>query len=149
VTGGASALLAVHLAATAAMVGLIWFVQVVHYPLYRMVGQAQFAAYESAHQRLTTWVVGPLMAVEAMCAISLLLFPVDGLGKALPIVGLALLAAIHVSTALLQVPAHRVLSGGYDPDVADRLVATNWLRTCGWSARVAIAIAMVLVALPG
>lgn len=32
------ALLLVHAAATWAMVGLVWFVQVVHYPLFAQVG---------------------------------------------------------------------------------------------------------------
>jgi hypothetical protein len=41
----------VHLAATAAMVGLIWFVQVVHYPLFASVGADEFVAYENAHTR--------------------------------------------------------------------------------------------------
>ncbi len=36
-------LLTSHLVATAAMVGLIWFVQVVHYPLFAAVGSGGFA----------------------------------------------------------------------------------------------------------
>ncbi len=49
-TTGLVILLAVHLAATAAMTGLIWFVQVVHYPLFDLVGRAQFVGYEAAHR---------------------------------------------------------------------------------------------------
>ncbi len=36
----AAVLLTSHLLATSAMVGLIWFVQVVHYPLFAVVGSA-------------------------------------------------------------------------------------------------------------
>jgi hypothetical protein len=53
-----------HLAATLFMVGVIWFVQVVHYPLFSRAGSEKFAIYSEAHSRLTTYVVGPPMLVE-------------------------------------------------------------------------------------
>lgn len=52
-TTAAAALLTTHLFATAAMVGLIWFVQVVHYPLFASVGADGFTDYETAHRRRT------------------------------------------------------------------------------------------------
>ena len=53
-----------HLAVTLFVVGVIWFVQVVHYPLMASVGRAESAAYVQAHTRRTAWVVGPPMLVE-------------------------------------------------------------------------------------
>lgn len=38
-------LLPVHLAATFYMVGVIWFVQIVHYPLLEKVGTDRFSTY--------------------------------------------------------------------------------------------------------
>lgn len=137
-------LLSVHLLATAAMVGLIWFVQVVHYPLFAAVGAERFLAYEAAHQRLTSYVVGPPMAVEGVTALALLVAAPDGVGRMWPLVGLALLAAIHASTVLLQVPAHGRLAQDGDPAVMRRLVRTNWIRTVGWSARAVVAVAMLV-----
>ena len=64
--------LLLQVAATLALVGLIWFVQVVHYPLFAKVGSSSFADYEQSHQRRTTLVVAPLMLVEAATAIALL-----------------------------------------------------------------------------
>lgn len=141
-------LLAVHLAATAAMVGLIWFVQVVHYPLFARVGADGFDRYALDHQRLTSFVVGPLMLVEGVAALVLALVPPAGLGRALPVTGLALLAVIHASTVGLQVPMHRSLGAGYDDDATRSLVRTNWVRTIGWTARGGVAVAMVVVAAP-
>lgn len=137
-------LLAVHLAATASMVGLIWFVQVVHYPLMAAVGADHFTDYERDHQRLTSLVVGPLMATEGVSAVWLAVAPPDGVGRALPLVGLALLAVIQASTVLLQVPQHAALSAGFDAVRHRRLVRTNWVRTIGWTARGVLAVAMVL-----
>ena len=55
-----------HLAATLIMVGVIWFVQVVHYPLFSRVGPEKFSLYTEAHPRLATYVVGPPLLVEAV-----------------------------------------------------------------------------------
>jgi hypothetical protein len=139
-------LLAVHLAATAGMMGLIWFVQLVHYPLFGAVGPDHFVAYESAHQRRTSWVVGPLMGAEGVSALAIAIVLRDEAGLALTLVGLALLAMIHASTVMLQVPTHRRLSEGYDVEIVHRLVRTNWVRTIGWSLRVVVAVAMFVTA---
>lgn len=139
-------LLSAHLAATAAMVGLIWFVQVVHYPLFAAVGTEGFAEYEARHARLTSFVVGPFMAVEGVSALLLFVAPPEGLGRALPAVGLVVLAVVLGSTVLLQVPAHGRLAHGYDPAVARRLVRTNWIRTVGWTVRGVVAVLMVITA---
>ena len=139
-------LLAVHASATAAMVGLIWFVQIVHYPLFAAVGENSFVDYEALHTVRTGWVVGPLMGVESLSAVVIAVGLTDEVGVALAVVGLVLLVGIHASTILLQVPAHRRLSTGFDASVHRRLVRTNWIRTVGWSLRGLVAVAMLVVA---
>jgi hypothetical protein len=138
------AILLVHAAATLFMVGVIWFVQVVHYPLFSRVGPREFASYERAHTRRTGWIVGPPMIAEAGSAL-LLLTPLrpDDLGPGLPGLGLLLLAAIWLATALLQVPAHRRLEQGFDAGVHRRLVVTNWIRTVLWTLRGILALALL------
>lgn len=139
-------LVAIQLASTGAMVGLIWFVQIVHYPLYQAVGTNAFSAYENAHTRLTAFVVGPVMAVETGTAVAIVAVGVPGVRSSLAVAGLMLILGIHATTALLQVPAHRELCQGYDDRVARWLVRSNWLRTVGWSARLVIAVMMVVAA---
>lgn len=142
----AALLLGVHLAATAGMVGLIWFVQVVHYPLFTGVGEDHFVAYEHRHTRQTSLVVGPLMGLEGVTALVIAAVPPDGLSRVLPLVGLALLAVIHTSTITLQVPMHTELGKHYSDAVVRRLVRTNWIRTIGWTMRSVVAVAMLVVA---
>ncbi len=137
-------LLTTHLFATATMVGLIWFVQVVHYPLFAAVGAQGFAAYEAVHQRLTSFVVGPLMATEGVSALWLAIAPPDGVSRAWPLLGLAVLGVIHTSTVFLQVPQHGALASGYDPLRVRRLIRTNWIRTVGWSIRGVIVAVIVI-----
>ncbi len=70
---GWNSVLLANLAATLFMVGIIWFVQIVHYPLFSRVGGAGFAAYSEAHSRLTGLVVGPPMLVEAATTVALVI----------------------------------------------------------------------------
>jgi len=128
--------LLVHAGATLAMAGLIWFVQIVHYPLLGAVGPDAFTAYENAHIRRTGFVVTPLMFAELATA-AWLAFAQPG---AAAYAGLALLAVIWLSTGLLQAPAHGRLARGFDPALHRRLVRTNWIRTAAWTARGVLAL---------
>jgi hypothetical protein len=128
-------LLLAHAAATLFMVGVIWFVQVVHYPLFARVGRPDFAAYSGSHSRLTGLVVGPPMLVEAATAVVLVVWTPPGISVPLIWTGLVLVAGIWVSTALLQSPRHTTLGRGFDPSAHQFLVTSNWLRTVLWSLR--------------
>lgn len=127
-------LLTLHALSTWFMIGLIWLVQVVHYPLFVRVGREGFTAYASEHARLVSWVVGPPMLVEAASAVALLLWTPAGGGLAVW-VGALLLAAVWASTALLQVPAHAYLQKGFDGAICQGLVRSNWIRTIAWTLR--------------
>jgi hypothetical protein len=142
-----AALLTVHLLATAAMVGLIWFVQVSHYPLFALVGRPGFPAYQEQHQWRTSLVVGPLMGVEIVAAAWISLDPPAGVHPWLAVGGLLLLIGIHLVTATCSVPSHARLRAGFDEGTHRFLVATNWIRTAGWSVRGVLAASFVVAAL--
>lgn len=113
------------------MVGVIWFVQLVHYPLFGRVGAAEFPEWQAANLPRTSWVVGPAMGIEAASALGLT-FVTPGWPTLL---GLGLLAVCWASTAFLQVPCHARLERSFDPETGRRLVATNWIRTAAWTGR--------------
>lgn len=143
-TRAAGLVLIAHLASTWGMVGLIWMVQAVHYPLFLAVGQDDFVAYERAHTKRISYIVGPLMGVESLTALALLPLRPEGVSLYLVLAGLVLLGVIHASTVLLQVPAHTKLSESYDRSVIERLVRSNWIRTVGWTLRGFLAAAAVM-----
>ena len=125
------------------MVGLIWFVQVVHYPLKREVGAAAFQRYQDAHMQRTSWVVGPPMLIEAFTALVLPFVLSAPAAQMVAWIGVVLLAAVWASTALLQVPAHARLQVGFDLAAHGKLVRGNWLRTVGWTCRGGIAMSLL------
>ena len=131
-----------HLVATVFMVGLIWFVQVVHYPLFDRISGEASIQYAAEHQRRTAWVVGLPMLVEGITTLWLFFDPING--RLLPLLGGLVLMKIHLSTVFLQVPLHKKLSQGYEREVVRKLVATNWVRTIGWTIRAAIAVVIVV-----
>ena len=126
------------------MTGLIWFVQVVHYPLFAAVGPAGFAAYHAAHSRLTTLVVGPLMLVEAACAVWIALERPSSAGW----LGVGLLAVVWGTTFFLAVPRHNLLAAGFDAATIDSLVATNWFLTFAWTRRGGLAPGVLMILTP-
>lgn len=134
-------ILHIHAFATLAMVGLIWFVQIVHYPLFARVGSESYGAYQTAHMSRTSLVVGPLMLTELAAAALILLSA--WAPRPIAIAGLILLAIAWLSTFFLQVPRHATLERGFDPRAAASLVTTNWIRTLAWTARGVLSLIML------
>lgn len=121
--------------ATWGMVGLIWMVQVVHYPMLVHYSAAVPGSAARDHAHRITFVVGPLMAVEGVTALILLGWRPDGMGWLSAWAAAALLGVALLSTVLVQVPLHGRLAQGHDPEAAASLLRTNWVRTIAWTAR--------------
>ena len=125
-------MLLIHALITCCIVGLIWTIQVVHYPLFPKVGRADFADYHAGHMLLVTLLVGPLVVAEAASAAWLLW---DGMRAPAFLWSLPFMVVCWLSTFLFQVPLHARLSQGFDEATYRKLLKTNWLRTCAWSLR--------------
>ena len=138
------ALLLVHLVATAVCAGVVWVVQLVVYPSFRLVGGAPgWPAFHAAHSRAMALAVGPPWAVQGLAVAALLVR--DGPSPLLLVTGALALTTVVVTVAV-SVPLHTRLGEGWDVALAQRLVSTNWLRTAAWTAGTACAAALVLSA---
>ncbi len=131
-----------HALVTVMLAGLIWTIQVVHYPLFAKVCEADWVAFERSHQTRITIVVAPLMLTELVTAAMLLLYPTRNAGW-LPAAGAALVAVVWLSTVFVQVPLHNRLERRFDPAAIARLVSTNWIRTIAWTVRAVIALELL------
>lgn len=137
-------LLVVHAAATWFMAGLIWVIQVVHYPLFRRVGQGAFVDYEREHTRRMGAVLALPAITEVVTAAALVFVRPDEVPLGSVLLSGSVLGGIWIMTGVVQGPAHGRLSARHDPDLIDRLVRSNWLRTIGWTARGVLVGGMVL-----
>jgi hypothetical protein len=121
-----------HSAVTWALIGLIWTIQLVHYPLFAYVSREKFVAYHQHHSHRITWAVAPLMLTE-LAAASLLLF--TNYRDPWFLASLFPLIFNWLSTWRVQIPLHNKLALGFDAETHRRLVRTNWWRTSAWTLR--------------
>jgi uncharacterized membrane protein len=134
-------------AASLFLAGLIWFVQVVHYPLFARVGSESFHRYHLEHSRLTTFVVAGPMLAEAGLALWILFVRPPAVPAWAGWLGAVLVAVVWLSTAFLQVPKHRQLGRGFSGPAQQALVRTNWIRTWAWTGRALLSLFMLWRAL--
>jgi len=137
------ALLLTHAAVTLVMVGVILVVQLVHYPLFRHVGEASYDTYQAEHMRRITWIVAPFMTIELVTAIGVAWGPPTPVPPWMAWAGLGLVLLIWVTTGVVQVPLHSRLTEGFDAATHRRLVRTNWIRTGAWILRAGLVLWML------
>ena len=142
---GIELLLALQILSTCALFGLIWFVQIVHYPLHALVGQQEFPHYEAEHADRTGYVAGPLMLLELSTAAAMLyprLRP-PSVPAAQAWLGVALVALLWLSTFAIQVPLHNQLHREHNRAAILRLIRTNWIRTALWTLRAILVLCWI------
>lgn len=122
-----------HFGACVALAGVIWLVQLVHYPAFRFIHPEHFGVFHRFHSVQITYLVAPLMAIELITAIALLVMaPQQGISY----FNFASVLALWLVTFFVSVPLHRTLAHSYSLDVINKLIVTNWWRTALWSVRV-------------
>lgn len=140
-----STVLILQALSSAFMAGVIWTMQLVHYPLFARVGRPGFCEYQRNHMRRITWIVAPTMGIELITAMWLFAAPPIGIPQDATTVGAALVVVIWLSTALFQGPAHaQLLRMGFEPARLRFLLATNWIRTAAWSVRAPLSLMMLI-----
>lgn len=130
-----SALLLLQAASTWFLVGLIWTVQLVHYPLFAQVGDDAFTAYAITHRRWMTRLVLPVMGLEVATSAWLIWQRPPGVPGAVIWLGLGLIGLIWLSTAFIQTPLHQRLSQSFSATAYRALLRSNWGRVAAWSLR--------------
>lgn len=139
--------LVLNLVATLVMVGVIWFVQIVHYPLLAVVPVESASEVAVDHQRRTGWVVMLPMTIEGFTTLALLKWVPDGVAWWVPWLNGVFLAVALGCTVFLSVPRHARMAAHPDKSVGRELVLTNWPRTIAWSARGLVVTLMMLTRL--
>ena len=132
-----------HFFSTLLMTGVIWFVQLVHYPSFRFIDKGVGQEAAQFHQRKTGILVIPLMLVEIGTAILLMGSSWIMLYGTYLWINLGLLFFIWGVTFLRMVPLHRQLANRMDDEVISSLVSTNWIRTILWTMRAGLLLSFL------
>lgn len=125
------------------MTGVIWFVQIVHYPLLAIVPVDNARTVAGEHQSRTAWVVGAPMALEGATSLWLMFDRPAQIPWLMAWAGGACVGVALLCTVLLSVPRHARMAENPDASVGRELVTTNWPRTVAWTAHGVIACVMV------
>lgn len=122
------------------LTGLIWTIQIVHYPLFLKIKEDTFPAYLKMHQKLITPLVAPLMIIELILSFCLFVSFLPNF-TLFSILQCLLVVVIWFSTFLIQVPLHQKLTAGFNKIMCKKLIKSNWIRTICWSLRTIILLA--------
>jgi hypothetical protein len=114
------------------LTGLIWMVQLVHYPSFQYVAEEQFVTFHHHHTTSISIIVMPLMIMEL--ALSIWLSYSYGWNWRY-LSPLLIVLAIWACTFFISVPLHGLLEKTKDTQVIADLVRTNWPRTILWTIK--------------
>jgi len=129
-------LLIAHLATTLFMVGLIWTIHIVHYPLFAYVGESTYIAFQTQHvDQIGKLLLLPWL-VEGLTLLCVLLLAFLGNHRDLRLPaflnGFGMAIAL-VTSGVWSAPAHGKLADGFDPDIHNQLMNANLVRTFAWT----------------
>jgi hypothetical protein len=119
------------------LTGVIWTIQIVHYPSFHYIDQMSFTNFHHFHERRISIIVMPLMLIELTTSTALYINNMSSIVFAL---NLLIVVLIWCSTFFIQVPIHSILSQKKDKKLIEKLVNTNWIRTFLWSMRMLLII---------
>ncbi|MCH9633291.1 MAG: hypothetical protein S4CHLAM7_00140 [Chlamydiae bacterium] len=138
-------LFSLHLLASLYMLGIIWFVQIVHYPMFTFLNNDSPLDPHKFHSKRTSYLVVPAMIIELGTVIWLLFRPYPNLFTV--IILLLMTLAPLITTFVLQVPVHKKLGQEMNQSMINKLTHSNWLRTWLWTIKAIYLFALVWILL--
>ena len=126
----------IHFLSTSLMVGIIWVIQLLHYPTFHFIKESDYEKFQHFHMQRISFIVIPVMVLELFSAFILVYY----IRSNLLILCLIILLFIWLITFVFFTKLHQSLIDGYNKTIVDKLVKINWSRTVLWSLRLIILI---------
>lgn len=123
-----------QLVVTGYLVGLIWLIQLIHYPAFRHIESTSWGHFHQAHSAMLGLLAGGPMIVSLLVGLWLSYT----MGTARQHVALGCEVVAWIVTFGLSVPEHARLAKGKDAMAISRLIRWNWLRTMAWTSKLAV-----------
>ena len=128
----------INFISTSVMVGVIWVIQLLHYPSFHFINEKKYVDFQHFHMERISFIVIPVMIIELASALLLAYF----FQSSLTIILLALVLGVWLITFIFFTNMHQKLTNGYDRTTVDSLVKINWSRTALWSLRLIILLSI-------
>jgi Domain of unknown function (DUF1772) len=143
-------LLVANLTVTSAMFGVIWVIQLVHYPMFAELNAAALPRWHAYHSSRISYLVAPLMVGELALSVGFSWMA----PKPASFIALGLTVGVWLATFFLSVPLHESLArvelnkAQSADELIRKLVVTNWPRSILYTAKVILLIWIFLQTSP-
>lgn len=134
-----------QLISTFMLLGIVWLVQLINYPLFKLIPESLFRDYHALHINRSQWLIAPLMLVEMLTGAYLLIWPLLDANYYLYVCNFVLILLVWLETFFLQIPIHKTLQKQHSQTKIDRLINMGWVRTITWSLH---GIVLILILIP-
>jgi hypothetical protein len=144
----------IHALVCILVTAVMWYIQVVHFPMLRFVGADRFEQYYRELKMKNTLLFFPLFSLEIFTSVALLLsFTMvsdftASVQNQFFLVGfsLILLFVLHLVNFQMIRPLLSSLQTDTDGKKHQRLVRMQWIRTLGWTIRLIMLLSMIFTA---
>ena len=122
---------ALEIFSTFFLTGLIWTVQLVHYPSFLFVADSNYKSFQTFHMRKITYIVAPMMLLELLLsAMNLYRYQSESF-----VIGFIIVSLIWINTILWNIPLHKKLLQKKELPIIRKLIVANWPRTILWTLK--------------
>tara|TARA_Y100000814_G_scaffold292048_1_gene269767 strand:- start:3056 stop:3481 length:426 start_codon:yes stop_codon:yes gene_type:complete len=116
------------------LLGVIIMTQFITYPTFLIIDKNSFNKYHRKYVNIISIIVAPAMVLEITSLIVLVYLSKDFL----LVKSLILLLCIWLTTFIIMVPSHNILSRKNDSKEIKKLININWVRTFLWSVKLIV-----------
>ncbi len=127
-------ILFIHACVTFLLTGLIWVIQLVHYPMFQFLGPQTYSRAMTFHQHRISILVVPLMLFELLSGVYLAHTQWASLARFHGI-NIALIVIIWVHTFGIMVPFHKRISIQPNQSLLQKTLRHHWIRTFAWTIK--------------
>ena len=116
------------------LLGVIIMTQFITYPTFLIIDKNSFNKYHRKYVNIISIIVAPAMVLEIISLIVLVYLSKDFL----LVKSLILLLCIWLTTFIIMVPSHNILSRKNDSKEIKKLININWVRSFLWSVKLIV-----------
>ena len=122
-----------HFSLTFFMTGLIWLIQLIHYPTFSFIEKKQYKQFQNFHMNRIFYLVAPIMILELFSGAYFFFFYFSE--SIFFSINFILNILIWMITLIVFVRIHRKLLDGFKASLYKKLILSNWSRTFLWTSK--------------
>lgn len=122
-----------HFFLTFFMTGVIWLIQLIHYPSFSFIDKNKYSKFQTFHMNKITPIVGPIIILEVSTGFYLLYF--FNSESIFFLINFLINILILMMTIIVFGTIHKKLIDGFKTSLFKKLISLNWIRTFLWSLK--------------